>query len=143
MNDLLQQVQDAHGPSACTVAGGRVRRIEGEATNGQLHDGQTHTPNFGSHGVRAALDSFGGHVGGGADKGVCDGVDGLGCNTKVAELDVAPRVDEDVGGFDIAMHDPVGFVEIDQATQNRFGDFAQHIDADGAKVLGNAIKRAV
>ena len=143
MNDLLQQVQDAHGPSACTVAGGRVRRIEGEATNGQLHDGQTHTPDIGSHGVCPALDPFGGHVGGGTDKGVCNGVDGLGCDTKVAKLDVTPRVDENVGGFDIAMHDPVGFVEIDQATQDGLGDFTQHIDADRAKILGNAIEGTV
>ena len=89
------------------------------------------------------MDSLRGHVGRGADKGICDRINGLCCDTKVAELDVASRIDEDVGRFDITVHNAVGFVEIHQTSQNRLGDLTQHIDPDRAKVFGKAIEGTV
>lgn len=143
MDNLLQKIQNTHGTSTGTVPCGRVGRIEGEATNGQFHHRQTHTPDIRPDSVGTTLDSLRGHVGRSADKSIRDRINGLCCDTKVAELDVASRIDEDVGRFDITVHDAVGFVEIHQTSQNRLCDLTQHIDPDRAKVFGKAIEGTV
>lgn len=135
MHDLLQQIQNPHRPSTGPVPSRRIRRIKGKPSHGQLHDGQAHAPDIGSDGVRAPLDPFGSHVGRGADKGVGDGVDGLGGHAKIAQFDVAARVEQDIGRFDIAVHDAMGFVQIHQTGQDRLCDLAQDVHSHGAEVL--------
>ena len=148
MHNLLQEIENPHRPSSSPhpssiviiVIRTRRRIVERESTHGQFHHGESHAPHVGSDGVRSPLDPLGSHVGRRADEGVGDGVDGFGGNAEIAQFDVAPRVEENVGRFDVSVHDPVGFVEIDQAGQDGFGDFAQHVDSDGPKIFGYTVQ---
>lgn len=140
MHDLLEEVEDTGWGG---VAVGEVLAgVEGELADGEFHDGEAETPHVGLDGVLLALDALGRHVRGCADEGVGDGVDELARDAEIAQLDEAARVDEDVGRLDVAVHDVVLDVEVGQSAEGGLGDLAEHVDADGAEVAGDAVEGA-
>lgn len=142
MDDGLQQIQDTHRTRTRPIPSSRVIRVERKSSNGQLHDRQPYTPHIGSHGIGSALYSLRRHVGRCSYEGVCNRVNRLRCHSKITKFDTASRVDEDVGGLDISMHDTMCFVEIDQSRKNRFGDLPQHVHANRTKVFRYSVERA-
>lgn len=46
---------------------------------------------------------------------------------------MATRVDEDIGGFDVSMHNVVFSIEIRQASESGFCNLAKDIDSDRAE----------
>ena len=140
MNNLLKKVEDTGGRIFSIIP--KLITGERELANRQLHDGQAETPYIGLDRVLVALNSFGSHVGGCTNKGVGDRVDQLSGNTKIAKLDVALGVDENVGGLDVSVHDMVLGVEVREATECGFGDLSENIDTNGTENTGDAVERA-
>ena len=144
-DNLLQKVQNALRARGLVVIGAAtptasfVARVKGKLSNGQFHQSQAYRPHITLDRIRAALNTFRSHICARADKRVCDRVVQFTTDTKVAELDLALAINQDVARFNVAVHDAVGAVEIGQASENRLGDFAQDVDADGAKVAGYAV----
>lgn len=67
------------------------------------------------------------HVGTCAYECICNAVDQFSRDSKVANLDLASGIDEDVGGFDVTMDDAMGVVEIGQTVNYCDG----HLTANG------------
>ena len=84
--------------------------------------------------------SFWSHISGSADEGVSNRINRLRCDAKIAKLDLAARVDKNVGRFDVPMHDTVGLVKVHQTTKDRLCYFAQDVDTYWSKVFRDAIQ---
>ena len=138
VDNLLQKIEDS---LRATGLVGAVA-VERELADGELHERQAYAPDIRLDGVLSALNALRCHVRAGSHKGVGDRALQFAGNTEIAQLDLAPGIDQHVGGFDVAMHDAMGAPEVRQAAEDGFGDFAENVDADGAKVLRNGIQRA-
>ncbi|KAK3427852.1 hypothetical protein EUGRSUZ_F03995 [Eucalyptus grandis] len=106
------------GPVALAADG------EGEAPQVELEDADAEAPDVAGVTVVLAVvevgvDALGAHVGDGADGGVA-GVHGLGedaADAEVGDLDLLPRVHEEVRGLDVAVDD-FPAVEVGEAAQD-------------------------
>lgn len=140
MHNLLQKIQNPCWRAVLII---QLVVPERELADGQLHDAQPKTPHITLNGVLFTLYAFRSHVCRCADKSIRNGVDELARNTEIAELDAALRVHKNVGGLDVAVHDVVFGIEVRQAAEGGFCDFAKHVDANRAKDAGDAVKGAV
>jgi hypothetical protein len=139
-HNLLQQVENTLGSTSLVVVA--TSTTEGELANGQLHDGQTDTPYVRLDCVGRPLYPLGGHVCACSYECFGNGAVKLARNTKVTQLDLTARVDEDVGRLQIAVHDAVGAVEVAEATEHGLCNLAEHVDADRTKLARDPVKRS-
>lgn len=140
MNNLLEKVENTGGGIFSIIP--KLITGERELANRQFHDSQAETPHIRLDCVLVALNSFGSHVGGCTHKGVGDRVNQLSGNTKIAKLDVALGVDEDVGGLDVSVHDVVLGVEVREAAECSFGNLSEDINANWTEHTGDTVERA-
>ena len=139
MDDLLKEVQDSRW---CALSVGKLLACcERELANGKLHNAEAKAPDIRLDCVLLALDSLRCHVCGGTDEGVGNGIDQLARNAKITELDGTSRVDEDVGGLDISVHDVMGRIEICQSSEGGFSNLSENVHPYWAEYPGNAVKR--
>jgi hypothetical protein len=119
---------------------------EGEPAQVELEDAEAEAPDVAGVAVVAAVvevgvDPLGAHVGDGADGGVA-GVHGLvedAADAEVGDLDAARRVDEEVGGLDVAVHD-VAAVEVRDPGQDLARDVGEErLGGDAAAVERPAV----
>lgn len=119
----------------------RLRRIR-VPTNSTFDDGQAQAPDVALHAVRSTaarsglLDTatgnpFGGHVALTANIRLGDAGDEVAADAKVADLDLPPRVDQDIRRLHVAVDDVVVVLQGLQSHDRRQG----HLPED---VLGNA-----
>eukprot|EP00013_Stygamoeba_regulata_P016945 CAMPEP_0177671410 /NCGR_PEP_ID=MMETSP0447-20121125/24687_1 /TAXON_ID=0 /ORGANISM="Stygamoeba regulata, Strain BSH-02190019" /LENGTH=215 /DNA_ID=CAMNT_0019178797 /DNA_START=154 /DNA_END=803 /DNA_ORIENTATION=+ len=101
-----------------------------EGTYSALEDGQAKAPNVGRVGVLLPLQALGRHVrhrahkrGGAFLRRVA--------HAKVRDLDLALRVDQNVVGLDVAMHDAQQVVQVLQAAQDLLAYPHEHCLGDG------------
>ena len=122
----------------------RLGRI-GIAAHGALEDAEPKTPDVALHAVRAhgpaasqghlgvaTSDALGSHVALAADVGLGDAGHQVARHAKVAQLDGAARVDQDVGRLDVAVDDVVVVLERLEPDDGGVGDLAQY-------ALGHAV----
>ncbi len=97
-----------------------------------LEQRHTRTPHITRNRVTLPGNAFGRHIVRGANKRVrvTFGTE-LARNAKVAELDHAVAAEQNVGGLDVAMDDLLA-VEVCEAVQDAFGDFAEDFLAGAA-----------
>ena len=119
---------------------------EGEPTQVELENAESEAPDVACVSVVAAVvevgvDPLGAHVRDGADGGVA-GVHGLvedAADAEVGDLDAPRRVDEEVGGLDVAVHD-VAAVEVGDPGQHLARDVGEErLGGDAAAVEGAAV----
>ena len=122
MNNLLEEVENTGGGAVGVFEFGV--RAEGELANSKLHDGKAETPNVRLDGILFSLDSLRRHVRRCAHKGVSDRVNKLARYTKVAQLDAAPRVDQDVRRFDVSVHDVMLGIKVSQTAKGGLGNLS-------------------
>ena len=88
------------------------------------------------------LQSLRGHVAARAHEGVGHGVDQLSGDAKVADLDLALAVDQDVAGLDVAVDDLVLLAEVAEAAEDGVGDLARVLLRDLARLLEDQVQGA-
>lgn len=143
MNNLLQQIQDTHRPSTRSVAGCSVTRVEWKSSDGEFHQGEPNTPHVRLDRIFGALDTFWSHISRCANKGIRDRVDQFSRDTKVTQFDVSSGVNEDIGGFDVAVHNSMGFVKIVKPAEDGFCNLSKYIYPYRTKVFRYTIQGAV
>jgi hypothetical protein len=138
--NLLQQIENTLRATRLVIV--TTSTTEGELANSQLHNGQTDTPDIRLDCVGGSLYPLRGHVCACSYECLGNGAIELAGNTKVTQLDLTARVDENVGRLQIAMHDAVGAIQIAEATKHGLCDLAEHVDADGTKLARDPVERS-
>ena len=110
----------------------------GISTHGTLYDAQPQTPDVALHAVGAATwvgaclrdaatgDAFRSHVALTADVGFRNAGDEIAADAKIANFDLPAAVDEDIGGFDVAVDDLVFVFEVFEPHDGGESDFSKN-----------------
>lgn len=112
-----------------------ARVTERELADSELHQSQTNAPYVRLDAIGRALNSLWSHVGACSDEGIGDGIVELTGDAKITELNLSSGVDENVGGFDITVHDAMGAVQVSKTGQHCLCDLAEDVNTNGAKVF--------